>query len=399
MRTSEPSTPTRTMPVSEGGTSADSAAIGGLLADEELGGDEAQTDDSTRIEDELGDEHTVPAVSYEINSYGADFDVDGLVSRLKRGDILIPTFQRDYVWTIRDASRFIESLLLGLPVPGIFFDREQTTQKLLVIDGQQRLKTLDYYFSGFFDPRSESRTRKVFKLVEVQKRFNDRTYEELDEPDQVRLRDSIIHATIVQQDSPSDDDTSVYHIFERLNTGGRRLLPQQIRAAISHGPLMDMIGLANQYEPWRRIFGPRHKAMKDQELILRFLALYVNRATYKQPMTEFLSSFAQKNREASPAKTGELAALFRDTIDLAWKIAGAKAFRIERAFNAAVFDSMMIALAYRRHSDKAKDLLAMQQAYNGLLTDEEYRRVTSRATANEENLKRRIDMARAAFAG
>ena len=77
---------------------------------------------------------------YLITSYGADYTVEVLVKRMRENTILVPAFQRSYVWSHRTASRFIESLLLGLPVPGVFFSREKDSEKLLVIDGQQRLR-------------------------------------------------------------------------------------------------------------------------------------------------------------------------------------------------------------------------------------------------------------------
>ena len=82
------------------------------------------------IEDYGNDE--LSPVRYEISTYGADYDVEGLVKRLKRGDILIPSFQRNYVWKQAEASRFIESLLLGLPVPSVFLAKESESNKLLL---------------------------------------------------------------------------------------------------------------------------------------------------------------------------------------------------------------------------------------------------------------------------
>ena len=96
------------------------------------------------------DDEVVPLVSYDVTSYGSDPEVEGLVGRLRRGDIIIPPFQRDYVWRQPEASKFIESLLLGLPVPGVFFATDPNTNKQLVIDGQQRLKTLLFFYDGFF---------------------------------------------------------------------------------------------------------------------------------------------------------------------------------------------------------------------------------------------------------
>ena len=117
---------------------------------------------------------------YAITSYGADYPVDALVNRLDRDVIFVPEFQRKYVWTLKQASRFIESLLLGLPVPGVFFAKEADTGKLLIIDGQQRLRTLQYFYQGIF-------AGKVFALKDVQSRYEGSTYRSLEQEDQVRL--------------------------------------------------------------------------------------------------------------------------------------------------------------------------------------------------------------------
>src|SRR6187399_1498986 len=180
-------------------------------------------------QDENDDE--VAYVQYDITSYGADYTVDGLVKRLQKKDIFIPPFQRDYVWNHAEASRLIESLLLGLPIPGIFLAKE-SDNKLLIIDGQQRLKTLQFFYEGFFNPKADQKTKKIFKLIKVQKKFENLTYEKLTDSDRIKIDDSIIHATIIKQESPIEDNTSVYHVFERLNTGGKKLAAQEIRTAI-----------------------------------------------------------------------------------------------------------------------------------------------------------------------
>src|SRR5689334_5241894 len=102
------------------------------------------------VQDDAESDPTIPHPRYDITSYGSDPDVEGLVRRLNRKEILIPQFQRGYVWRLPEASRFVESLLLGLPVPGVFFAIEPTTNKLLVIDGQQRLKSLQFFYEGVF---------------------------------------------------------------------------------------------------------------------------------------------------------------------------------------------------------------------------------------------------------
>ena len=347
---------------------------------------ETQVDDTA-----LKDSTTVP-IQYDITSFGADYDVEGLVKRIKRGDIFIPDFQRDYVWNHAEASRLIESLLLGLPVPGVFLAREKESNKLLVIDGQQRLRTLEYFYNGFFNPKPEDRTKKVFKLVKVQSQFEGLTYDLLDERDRIKLDDSIIHATIVKQETPTDGDTSIYHIFERLNNGGRRLTPQEIRVAIYHGPFMDMVKQLNDNEDWRSVFGKRNARLKDQELILRFLALMHDDGSYERPMKEFINVFADKHKSDAPGKISAFARDFEKTISFVNASLGSKAFRPERALNAAVFDSVMVALARTlAHSSPSYD--EFSSAYGRLLKDAEFAQLVSRATSNEENVSRRIELA------
>lgn len=200
---------------------------------------EDDSNDDEQIDDDEGEE-VVPPVSYDVTSFGSDPEVESLVNRLRRGDILIPEFQRDYVWRQPEASKFIESLLLGLPVPQLFLATDPETNKQLVIDGQQRLKTLRFFYDGYFNPRPDNKTQRVFALTKVQKPFEGLTYKTLPEHDRIRLDTSILHATTVKQNSPAGDDTSLYHIFERLNRGGRRLTDQEMRLAIYHGTLINL---------------------------------------------------------------------------------------------------------------------------------------------------------------
>ena len=193
------------------------------------------------VEDEADRDATIVPERYDITSFGADFDVEGLVKRIKRGDILVPEFQRGYVWNIHMASRFIESLLLGLPVPGIFLAKESDTNRMVVIDGLQRLKTLQYFYEGLYYRNFDRSKPKAFELTRVQPEFEGRSYDTLNEYDRIRLNDSIIHATIVKQESPDEGNTTIYHLFERLNNGGLKLAPQEIRTAVSiPSPIFDV---------------------------------------------------------------------------------------------------------------------------------------------------------------
>ena len=317
---------------------------------------------------------------------------------MDRGDIFIPPFQRDYVWTLKEASRFVESLLLGLPVPGIFLARDPDTKKLLVIDGQQRLKTLQFFFNGYFNPNPQAKTKRVFKLNNVQDQFDGLTYETLRDDDRIIFNDSIIHATIVKQESPEDDNTSIYHIFERLNTSGRKLTPQQIRVAIYPGSFIEMIKRLNEYESWRNIFGKKSPTLKDQELILRFLALYFEAGSYRRPIKEFLNKFTQKHRKEDDEFLSKCENIFMETIDIAFQSIGGRAFRPERALNTAVFDSVMIGLAKGLVNNAPVNHGQIREVYYTLLDHPDYVEAVSQATSDEKNVNDRLRIATEAFA-
>jgi hypothetical protein len=352
----------------------------------------ASGDSDERIEDDLGDESTVIPFIYSITSYGADYPVDGVVRRIKDGDIAIPDFQRSYVWNINEASRFVESLLLGLPVPGIFLSREQDTNKLLVIDGQQRLRTLQYFYDGIFEP-----TKRAFSLQEVQPSFKGKRYQSLQPEDRRRLDDSILHATVVKQDEPSDDDSSVYQIFERLNTGGRQLSPQEIRACIFHGEFSLLLRQLNENRFWRKIYGRASPRMRDQELILRFLALYFDLNDYSRPMKEFLNNFMGKHRHPSAQEMQEMASAFEPAVKTIFDALESNAFKPTRALNAAVFDSVTIGVARGIANGLQINPDQLREQYSALLNDEQFGRATYRATADEDSVKTRIKLAETYF--
>ena len=354
-----------------------------------------QLEFDVEIEDESQDEN-IP-YKYSITAYGADYPVDSLVTRMQSKDIFIPPFQRNFVWSFKQASRFVESLLLGLPVPGIFFAKEDKTNKLLVIDGQQRLRTLEYFFSGIFRP--EDPEERNFILEGVQKDFEGKTYATLSDDDRRKINDSLIHAIIVRQDEPSDDDnSSIYHIFERLNTGGRILTPQEIRSSIFHGGFSKLLRELNADSDWRSIFGPVNKYMRDQELILRFFALYYNLDKYEKPMKDFLNKYMSANKNLSKRQSeDELTKLFTTTIKSIHHTLGSKVFRRSKVFNAAYFDATMVGYACRLQQGPIVDKAGVQEAYELLIKKSNFRNASENATTDENNVKKRIELATKAF--
>lgn len=337
------------------------------------------------------DEQEIINFTYDITSFGVDFVADGLVQRMNRGDVVVPPFQRDYVWSKAQADRFVESLLLGLPVPGIFLSREEETNRLLVIDGQQRLRTLQAFYRGSWVDGEE------FRLDTVRTRFRDAAYAALAPDDKRRLDDSILHATVIKQDQPSEDQSSVFFIFERLNSGGTQLEPQEIRSAIYQGELNDLLGALNDDLAWRAIYGKPSPRLKDQELILRYLALLERDDEYVRPMKEFLNAFMATKRHLPSAEAERYAGSFAQCIQLVRDQLGRQAFKPRNSLSAAVFDSVMVGLTRRLQAGPIADPSAVREVYDTLLQDERYVDATIRSTADQERVRLRIEMATEAF--
>ena len=361
-----------------------------LVADENV-------HDDTEIDYVAGD--VVQSVRYRITSYGIDFDEEGLVRRLNQGSVFVPPFQREFVWTRKRASQFVESLLLGLPVPGIFLTQETDTEKLMVIDGQQRLKTLQFFYAGSFGASYADDSARPFALEGVDREFLGKRYADLSEPERYRLDNSRIHATVIRQNFPEDGNSSVFHIFHRLNSGGQQLTPQEIRQAICRGKLMDSIRELNHNADWRAIFGPQNLRQKDQELILRFWAMYLDADNYAAPMLGFLNSFAHKHRSPSVEFLYEGRKAFNETVAAFNAALGSKAFRTEegKQLNAAVFDSMAVGLARRIKDGARPKSAALIHAHNTLLRDAAYIESVSGGTARVASVKTRMDKAVQAF--
>jgi len=288
----------------------------------------------------------------------------------------------------------VESLLFGLPVPNIFLSVEPESQKLLVVDGRQRLSTIQYFYDGIWPI-----TKREFALrgTGEKGKYEGSTYKSLPDVDKRRLDHAQLRASIIRQDAPSEDSSSIYHVFERLNTSGVSLTPQEIRAAIYHGGFSDLIGDLNKNRQWREIYGPENKFMRDQELILRFFAFYYNLPNYRTPMKEFLNKFMAWNRYLARIPAARLTALFSATITLIFDALGKQAFRPVRSLNTAVFDSVMVGVGKRLTASAAPSASGVRTAYQRLVENDEFILMTQHSTGHPTNVERRFEMALEAF--
>jgi len=345
----------------------------------------------------------VVATTYEITSYGADYDVEGLIRRMNKNDIVVPSFepsqpgldvgafQRGFVWRKTQMSRFIESLLLGLPVPGIFLVKDRDN-RLLVLDGQQRLRSLQMFYEGKIDDRT-------FRLIGVQAPFEGQSYQDLRPEDRRRLDDSIIHATVLRDESTSGSQDAVYSIYERLNTGGSPLQPQEIRIALYEGDFLRGIARLNEDPCWRNLYGPRSTRFRDHELILRTLALYEWQDRYRKPLKTFLNAYLDAHRNDVVDSESGIGKLFIEAVHAIETTIGKPAFRPERALNVAFADSVMVGVMRRLDSAKPFVEGELEGAYQALAADDDFTAVTTFRTSDEDYVNLRLDKATSAFAG
>ena len=358
---------------------------------------DAQPDE--HIEDEAitsDRDNDVPGIErYTLGFYGADYPIDALHSRLQRaedggpGDIEIPEFQRGYVWKKKQADRFIESLLLGLPVPGIFLTQDPETKRQQIIDGVQRLITIKRFIDG-----------DSGRLEGVHRDFEGKTYAELSSVDTREFNDRIIHATVVRQDKAEADRRPLAHLFDRLNTGGTPAQPHEVRKSLWRGPLNDLIESLNTNEDWRCVYGKPSVRVKDQELILRFIALYIAGEQYGEQdrtMKDFLTSFMAKHRDLSQVKPEQIQGTFERIIHLANSSFQRTAFRPAGRLNTAIFDAVMVGLAHADDAGVLPSVGAFRRSYNALLADGAFIKATSDRTSHPPNVEGRLLLAREAF--
>lgn len=339
------------------------------------------------------------APDYQITTYPTDFTLEILHKKWADGEIEIPRFQRGFVWTKTQASRLIDSFLLGLPVPAIFLYSEHGSDKYLVIDGQQRLRSVFSYFDGRFPPTevglppsAERDNDSVFRLVGLP---SSRYYQHFDfhglpERDRRRLRNAVLRAFIIKQIDP-EDDASMYDIFERLNNGGTHLENQEIRQCIYRGPFADLLEELNELEPWRVIIGrgAPDSRMRDIELIVRFFATR-SLDTYEKPMKRFLSLYMARNRHASGQTLSAHREVFEDTCAAVVRHLGESPFhRRSGLLSVSVMDAVMVAFS-NNLGRIPKDI---RSRFEHLLLDDHFSRDTTQRTTDSDRMRGRFEQA------
>jgi len=336
--------------------------------------------------EEASEQESDQETKFEIINYPADTTLKGFHDQWRSNQLIVPKFQRDYVWDVKRASKLIESFLLGLPVPNVFLYKKKSEPGYLIIDGQQRLTSIVRFLSEDFDD-------KKFRLRGVSKKFEGKCLSDLEEDIKFQLENTVLRAIIIQQLTPNDD-TSIYKIFERLNTGGVNLNPMEVRQSLAYEPFIDTLKDVNNLQSWRKIIGVAKpdRRLKDIELILRVMALRNSFHKYEKPMKGYLTDFTEtvRNRDEMIA---EYKNWFIETCNVILASLGERPFNYRGRINYGVLDAVM---ATRPEGAQPGDL---HDRFAHLKLNKEFEDWVTTDTSDTSVVRARLHMSAAALWG
>lgn len=364
-------------------------------------------------------EQEYPISEYDLTQSPNDFNVSTLVNLIDSSVVKIPNFQRNYVWDIKRASRLIESLLIGLPVPQIFFF-EQGRNNYLVIDGQQRLMTIFYFVKGRF-PRQEKRVdlRKIFnekgeipigvlsedeyfskfnlslhdgeKVEGYKNKFHKKNYETLEEY-KTSLNLRTIRSIIVKQTKEDGDDSALYELFNRLNTGGVNLTAQEIRMSLYNSNFMKLLLDLNGLASWRRLTTVVYDLhLRDVEFLLRAITLLVNGDNYVAPMGRFINTFSKKMKTAPDEMLELIKFLVTAHLENCDKYNSSIFKTANGKFSLVLFESVLYAACGEAFNAKSKTIRYLEEKnIIRLKQDSKFNELATEKSTNTDVLRERL---------
>ena len=374
------------------------------------------------VDDSEASDDSYPVDQYDLVSSPNDFNTKTLVDFIDSGVVIIPGFQRNYVWDIKRASRLIESIVVGLPVPQVFL-YEQGRNEFLVIDGQQRLMSIYYFAKGRF-PRKEKlaelrllaegqssvpaeiltkddyftdfRLNLPESIPEDPNRFHGLGYSSLEDEHRSSFDLRTIRHIIVRQVGPTGD-YAMYEIFSRLNSGGINLTPQEIRRCTFDSRFYEMLYRTNTQEEWRNLVGTKipDTRMRDVEILLRGFAMLINEETYRPSMVKFLNMFSKEAKSFDKQRLVQLRGLLESFLASCEDLPPNAFHSIQGRFSPMIFESVFVAVCREPFSEgQAVSGRINLDSLIRLKEDEEFRSATQSQTTSQSNVKRRLERTR-----
>lgn len=325
-----------------------------------------------------------------------DLSLQTLIEQWDSGSLELPELQREYVWDNGRASRLIESFILNIPVPPVYF-AERHDAVLEIIDGHQRVKSVVRFIKNEFAliglrVLSEYMRKRFHQLPEREKRF---------------LKSRSIRAVVISHESHPN---MKFEVFERLNTGGIALNAQELRNSLYRGAFNRRLKELVRDEPFRQCIGtnkPRRR-MVDEELVLRWFATYDELVNYRPPLKRFLNEYMHKHKDESQVWLDQRTARFRETMRRISQLLAEQAFRLidaegnplkdsegrplPRGVNRAIFDAQSLAFSWVVTPSGQENRRLILRSIAEILERENFQDAVRRATGDRTRLRLRIKL-------
>jgi hypothetical protein len=221
--------------------------------------------------------------SKRIEFYISEWSVELLAQKMRDGDYVVPDYQRAFTWEPERKSKFIESLLMGLPIPFIFF-WEMPDGKLEIVDGSQRLRTIEEFLFG----------RLRLGTLEELTYVSGLTFDDLPESRQRKIKNRSIRGIILNEHA---DEASRFDMFERINTGSKIANRAEVRRGALRGTFLDLV-IELSDNPLFISLAPVSDKQKDEreyeELVTRFFAYGDGLADYHDRPSDFMFDYSKK---------------------------------------------------------------------------------------------------------
>jgi hypothetical protein len=222
--------------------------------------------------------------SKKIEFYLTEYSIELLASKMRNGDFEVPSYQREFTWEPERKSRFIESVLMGLPIPFLFFWESPETGKLEIVDGSQRLRTIEEFVLGSF----------ALGGLEELSRLTGFQFKDLPESRQRKIKNRSIRGIILNEHT---DAASRFDLFDRINTGSKTANKAEVRRGALAGVFLDLvISLAKEpiFVQLAPVSDKQLKEREREELVTRFFAYGDGLEGYKDQVSAFLFTYSQQ---------------------------------------------------------------------------------------------------------
>ncbi len=361
-----------------------------------------------KIQNELGVEEedlnggkSMEVITKPFNPNEIDVDIStvnlgSLIEQLENDEIdLQPDFQRAAdVWDNVKKSRLIESILLGLPLPSFYFSEDPVSQKLSIIDGLQRICAIRDFVLKEDEP---------LKLEGLQflKNFEGLTFSQLARPEVKRIKSLKITMNTLRKGTPLDVK---YIIFQRVNTAGEPLTPQEMRHALNQGPAAIFIKELANMESFKKAtnYSVKSKRMQDRDFVNRFVAFFIGYQDYMGDLDMFLNDKMGELNKMAPAQRNDIRVSFDKAMECCYEIFKKDTFRKRykitdkrKPISKSVYDTLSVNIAWL--SDEEQHLLLknaedFKAGMIRLFNDEKFNFSISTGTGQKYNVEQRFTM-------